>query len=110
MVGLRQFLFFTGEFNQSGDLLTPLDGDPRMREDVVRIGRGAAELRYRPEFPEWSAQLKVTYVTSALTRDSVLSLIDAGGMGIGVGDWRPERKGAYGTYAVDSDTEIEVTR
>jgi len=56
----------------------------------------------------WAAALKVTYVTSALTRGSVLSLIDAGGMGVGVGEWRPERNGDFGTYRVDPDREIEV--
>ncbi len=79
-----------------------------MREDVVTVGRGGTDLRYRPEFREWSAQLEVTYVTSALTRDSVLSLLDAGGMGVGVGEWRPERDGDFGTYRIDETKAIEV--
>jgi hypothetical protein len=38
----------------------------------------------------------------------VLSLIDAGGLGSGVGDWRPEKSGDFGTYMVDPDREVEV--
>jgi hypothetical protein len=34
--------------------------------------------------------------------------VDAGGMGVGVGEWRPEKKGMNGTYHVDTDREITV--
>jgi hypothetical protein len=33
--------------------LARIDGEPQMREDVVRVGRGGTDLRYRPEFREW---------------------------------------------------------
>lgn len=108
MTSLRQFLFFRGEVGDDGRALVRIDGEPEMREDVVRVGQGGTDLRYRPQFREWSTTLEVTYVTSALTRDSVLSLIDAGGMGIGVGEWRPEKKGDFGTYRIDPDRAVEV--
>lgn len=108
MTALKQFLFFRGEVGDDGRSLTQIVGEPRMREDVVTVGRNGSDLRYRPEFPEWSARLEVTYVTSALTRSSVLSLIDAGGMGVGVGEWRPEKDGDFGTYKVDGTRDVEV--
>lgn len=108
MTGLKAFIFFKGEPGVDGLGLARIDGEPKMREDVVRVGRGGTDLRYRPEFPEWSTTLEVIYVTSALTRSSVLSLIDAGGMGIGVGEWRPERDGDFGTYRIDPDRDVEV--
>lgn len=110
MVGIRQQVFFRGEPGDDGQQLAPLTGEPKMREDVVRLsGRGGGtDLRYRPIFEEWSTVLEVTYVTSALTRSSVLSLIDAGGMGVGVGEWRPERNGDFGTYRIDETRDIEV--
>jgi len=108
MTGLRQFLFFHGEIGADGQMLAPIEGEPHMREDVVRVGRGQADLRYRAEFVDWRTVLRVTYVTSALTRSSVLSLIDAGGMGVGVGEWRPEKSGQNGTYQIDEEREIEV--
>lgn len=107
MTALRQFLFFRGERGLDGRLMARIDGEPRMREDPVPVGTGT-DLRYRPEFPEWSTILDVTYVTSSLTRGSVLSLIDAGGIGVGVGEWRPERRGDFGTYRVDPDRAVEV--
>lgn len=108
MTGLRQFLFMRGEPGTDGVSLTPIEGTaPIMREDYVRVGQGT-DLRYRPQFTEWSTRLTVLYVKSALTRTSVLSLIDAGGLGVGVGEWRPEKKGDFGTYTIDLTREIEV--
>lgn len=108
MTQIKQFMFVRGEVGTDGQSLARIDGIPRMREDVVRVGRGGADLRYRPEYPEWRTALTVTYVTAALTRNSVLSLIDAGGMGVGVGEWRPERDGDFGTYRIDPDRTVEV--
>ena len=108
MKELKQFIFMRGEVGVDGQSLARIEGEPRMREDVVRVGRGGADLRYRPEYIEWRTVLTVTYVTSALTRNSLLSLIDAGGMGVGVGEWRPEKNGDFGTYQIDPDREVEV--
>lgn len=108
MTALKQFIFLRGEVGSDGQALARIEGEPRMREDVVTVGRGGSDLRYRPEFREWSTILTVTYATSALTRNSVLSLIDGGGMGVGVGEWRPEKDGDFGTYAIDTGRDIEV--
>lgn len=108
MTALKQFMYLRGEVGDDGRALTRIEGDPIMREDVVTVGRNGSDLRYRPQFSEWRATLEVTYVTSALTRGSVLSLIDAGGMGVGVGEWRPEKDGDFGTYRVDPAREVEV--
>lgn len=108
MTMLRQCMFFKGVVTKADPAqLVPIQGEPRMREDVVRVGQGT-DLRYRGEFTEWSAELIITFVTSSLSQGSVLSLIDAGGMGVGVGEWRPQRSGEYGTYMVDTSKTIEV--
>lgn len=111
MTELRQFIFMRGEISdRDAQALIPIYGEPRMREDVVRLGgpSRSADLRYRPEFPEWWTTLEVTYVKSSLSRESVLSLIDAGGMGIGIGEWRPEKRGEFGTFAIDQTKDVEV--
>lgn len=108
MTALKQLIFFTGEPGEDGHYYVPVFGEPIMREDVVRVGRGGTDLRYRPQFTEWTTVLTVTYVQSMLTRGSLLSLIDAGGMGIGVGEWRPERDGDFGTYEIDTTQTVEV--
>jgi hypothetical protein len=110
MTALRASIFMRGEAGEDGTSLFPIYGEPFMREDVVRVGRGGTDLRYRPQFNEWSTTLTVVYVTSMLTQDSLLSLIDAGGMGVGVGEWRPERDGDNGMYKIDPTRNIEVVR
>ena len=109
MTSLRQCLFFKGILTDADpQSLVEIHGEPKMREDMVRVGMGSADLRYRPEFVGWSATLRITYVRSMVDRQSVLSLVDAGGMGVGIGEWRPEKKGDFGCYAVDQDKTIEV--
>lgn len=109
MTTLRQCLFFVGETTKAGDLLTRLDSytDPVMREDVMRVGMGT-DLRYRPQFEDWSATLTIRVVSSMLSRESLLSLVEAGGMGVGVGEWRPQRSGQFGTYEIDGTRDVEV--
>lgn len=111
MTALRQFMFMRGVMTKAdAQMLIEIHGDPEMREDVVRLGgpSRSADLRYRPMFPEWGCVLNVTYVKSSIDRNSILSLIDAGGMGIGVGEWRPEKRGEFGTYQIDQTRDIEV--
>lgn len=109
MVGLRQTLFFSGELSKTeGQMMVRITGEPVMREDVVRVGNGGTDLRYRPQFTDWTTVLEVTYVRSMLTRESVLSLVEAGGLGVGVGEWRPEKKGDFGTFRIDPSREVEV--
>lgn len=109
MTELRQTMFFRGEMSEDGqDELAPVTGTPRMREDPVRVGRGGAELRYRAQFDDWTAQLVIDYFPSMLATESLISLINFGGQSVGVGDWRPEKSGSFGTYQVD-DQSIQVT-
>lgn len=109
MTELRQSLFFQGELGKSdSQQMFAIVGEHVMREDVVRVNRGGTDLRYRAEFPEWSSELTILFVSSMLTLDSVLSLVDAGGLGVGVGEWRPEKSGDFGTYRVDPTKEVEV--
>lgn len=108
MTALKQFVFVHGAKADDGRQLVKIEGaEPEMREDVVVVGRGGSDLRYRPQFTEWSVTLVVTYFTSVITRDSVLSLIDAGGLAVGVGEWRPEKNGTFGTYRIDPDGAVE---
>lgn len=111
MTQVRQFVFLSGvPSDDKRQILTSITGTPRMREDMVTVGVNGTDLRYRAEFPDWTAALKITFITTALSRDSVVSLIEAGGMGVGVGEWRPEKDGMHGTYAIDTTRDVEVVR
>lgn len=74
---------------------------PVMREDMVRIGQGVADIRYRGEFREWKMRLSITYNKHGLyTLDQIINMINMGGYTVGIGEWRPEKDGQYGMFHV----------
>ena len=76
---------------------------PVMREDMVRVGMGSADIRYRGEFDHWSAKLKVKYDKNGkFSLEQILNVINAGGAFCGIGEWRPEKDGQYGMYHVEA--------
>lgn len=94
-----------GAFHVQGELV-PIDGDePTPREDMVRIGMGTADIRYRGEFVNWSATLPITYNARAISPEQIINLFNIAGFGVGVGEWRPERDGQYGRFHVASTDE-----
>jgi len=79
--------------------------EPQMREDMVRVGMGTADLRYRPEFTDWSAKLLVRYNANVLSEAQILNLLNTAGFAVGVGEWRPEKNGSYGMFHVQTEKE-----
>lgn len=71
-----------------------------MREDMVRIGMGVADMRYRGEFQGWSCDLDIRYNARAISLEQLVALFNAAGFGVGVGEWRPEKDGMNGTFEV----------
>ena len=76
-------------------------GTPRMREDMVRLQTGVADIRYRAGFPEWSTTLRAQYHESGISLEQLLNLFQLAGFGPGVGDWRPERDGGFGRFRLE---------
>jgi hypothetical protein len=88
-----------GAFHVEGELVE-IVGSPKMREDMVRVGMGVADIRYRGEFEEWHADLVVRYNERAISTDQVANLFNVAGFGVGIGEWRPEKDGQYGRFHV----------
>lgn len=81
-------------------------GEPQMREDLVRIGMGTADLRYRGEFPDWTATLLIRFNANVLSEAQILNILNVSGFAVGVGEWRPERDGSYGMFHVATDQDM----
>ena len=100
MVQVKQGIFVMGE---GPDQLVAIEGEPIFTEMPVRIAMGTADLRYRPLFDPWGAHLTIQFNPVVLSANSVIALVDAGGIG-GVGEWRPSapksHTGSYGMYRV----------
>lgn len=87
--------------------LVRIEGDePQMREDMVRVGMGTADIRYRPEFPSWRAKILVRYNQNVLSESQILNLLNVAGFAVGVGEWRPEKDGQYGMFHVATEMEL----
>ena len=71
---------------------------PRM--DITRtsgIGR-TPDVRFRPSFQNWKARMIIQFADT-LTVQTVVDLLNRAGQ-VGVGEWRPEKNGVYGTFKV----------
>lgn len=77
-----------------------IKGVPQIREDMVRVGMGTADIRYRAEFPEWSTTFIVKYNAGVISLAQLCNLFNLGGFAVGIGEWRPEKGGTYGRYHV----------
>lgn len=80
--------------------------EPQMREDMVRVGMGTADIRYRGEFADWHAKVLVRYNRNVLSESQILNLLNTAGFAVGVGEWRPEKDGAAGMFHVATEAEI----
>ena len=88
-----------GAFHILGEMVE-IEGHPQIREDMVRVGMGTADIRYRGEFPEWSVILTIKYNPRAMSAEQIINLLNFGGFSNGIGEWRPEKDGEHGTFHV----------
>lgn len=89
-----------GAFHVEGEFVKVEGGEPKPREDMVRVGMGTADIRYRAEFTNWAADIPIAYNKHALSREQIVNLFNLAGFGVGVGEWRPEKNGQFGRFHV----------
>lgn len=97
-MSMRGVFFIDGDENQ---MLEIKSDTPIMREDMVKIGMGTADIRYRGEFQNWYADMTIKFnANGQYSIEQIINIINAGGYVCGVGEWRPERDGQYGMFHV----------
>lgn len=88
----------------------PLFGIPELLISVVRCAdvSRTPDIRSRVIIPRWACQVQISFVTLLLKPQSVVNLLAAGGVTVGIGDWRPEKgKGNYGQFKIVNDDDPE---
>ena len=102
MTKIRGAFFISGE---GENMLAEIKGSvPHMREDMVRIGgiSKTADIRHRAQFDDWYMDLEIRYnANGPISLEQIINLINLGGFTCGIGEWRPEKDGSYGTYEID---------
>lgn len=88
-----------GAFHIQGEM-AKIEGEPTMRKDMVRIGMGTADIRFRGEFKQWQTTLTVRYNANVLSLEQIVNLFQTAGFAIGVGEWRPQKDGSHGMFHV----------
>lgn len=96
------FLFADGYEQRDGSPLIRINAPSyRTREDMVRVGNDASDVRWRREYPAgWTATVRIQFDSAKLNASNIVNLIERAGFGVGLCEWRPERGGEFGRFAV----------
>ena len=83
-----------------GEGLVEIKGKCRMRDDIVRLASGVADIRFRAEYTNWSAEITIMYNATWISQEQIAQLISIAGFSCGIGEWRPEKvnSGSFGTF------------
>ena len=88
------------------ELTCPLrgpDGEPKWEVDsrsVVIPSTGGRIMAHRPRLDRWSVSFTLEIDTGMFAVSLVRQLVDDAGKRIGLGDYRPARKGPFGRFVV----------
>jgi hypothetical protein len=77
------------------------------RPVVIPATKGRV-MRHRPRFDVWSAKFSLRVNDGVLPPDFVQQLLTEGGQQIGIGDYRPEKGGPFGTFNVAEWKELKT--
>lgn len=83
---------------ESDELFVPSDGRP---------GGGSRVTKYFPRIMEWSGKVTFQIFDDVIKEDVFLRTLIYSGELIGIGRFRPEKRGFYGRYSVESFEWIE---
>ena len=71
------------------------------RPVVIPATKGRV-LRHRPRLDSWSTQFSLDYDDTLLSAKQVRQIVDDTGRNVGLLEFRPEKKGPFGRFVVDS--------
>jgi hypothetical protein len=67
----------------------------------VVVSGGRPDYRTRVLLPEWKCTIKFTVNETLLSVEQALTCLVNAGVGVGVADWRPEKRGVHGCFNVE---------
>jgi len=107
MVDARKVFHVLGDgLNSEGKDLIKFKkgGTPKYLESYVRISMGTTDIRPRPMYKEWEADVKIQFDSDFFTVEDVANLLVRAGMQNGIGEGRPASKQScgcgWGTFEV----------
>jgi hypothetical protein len=82
------FVLEDGRDADEGMPLVKIIGKPHPFEAMVKVGMGKSDIRVRPMFDEWSADLKVRFDTDIFSDEDIANLLMRAGLQVGIGEGR----------------------
>jgi hypothetical protein len=93
---LAVFIEADGFDKLDGTPLVKINGEPTMSIEGVRNATGVLDLRARPQWREWSADLRVRFDEDQFSLADVTNLLSRVGLQCGVGECRPNSRDSTG--------------
>jgi hypothetical protein len=93
---LSVFVESDGIDKNDGTPLVRIIGEPRIHQATVRNETGVADIRWRPMWEEWSANVKITWDEDQFSATDVFNLMLRAGMQVGIGEGRPDSPNSNG--------------
>ena len=91
----------------------PIWGIPQLLMSVVRSADMAKtpDIRTRAILPEWATIVELSFVRPKLSATSVVNLLAAAGITVGVGDFRQEKgAGSFGSFRIVDPDDADFKR
>lgn len=64
-------------------------------------------LRYRPKWEKWNLEFTICVMTDEISKEVLKSALEYGGSYVGIGDFRPEKKGPFGRFMITEFKEAK---
>lgn len=93
---LSVFVVADGFDKVDGIPLVRFEGEPERHEMAARVGMGTTDIRIRPMWRKWSAEVAVRYDADQFTQEDVANLMARVGMQVGIGEGRPDSRTSAG--------------
>lgn len=93
---LSVFVEADGFSKEEGTPLVKIIGKPERMDAAVRNATGVMDIRSRPMWREWSAQVRVRFDADQFTLQDVTNLMSRVGMQVGIGEGRPDSRESAG--------------
>jgi hypothetical protein len=104
---LSIFVVHDGIDAEDATPLTRINGKPEPHMAYVRNDSGVVDLRCRPMWHEWTADVKLRWDEDQFSAADVINLLSRAGLQVGIGEGRPDSKNStgqgWGVFEVASD-------
>jgi len=109
---LSVFVIADGTDGEDGSQLVKIIGTPQPYKAPVRNDSGVADIRWRPMWREWSAQVSIEWDVDQFAAQDLLNLMARAGKQVGIGEGRPNSPNSnglgFGRFEVVTDELMEI--